>query len=160
VRGYEEFAPCYKAEAQWSDRKKVVDRSLFPGYVFARLDPQDRLPVLMAPGVVGLVGFGKGPSPIPDCEVENVRKMVHSGLLVTPWPFLQQGQLVLLERGPLSGVEGIVQEIKGTLRVVVSVSLLQRSVSAEIDRDWIRPLKQSGSFTRLTHGPWVQTKTA
>jgi transcription antitermination factor NusG len=160
LRGYEEFCPLYKAESRWSDRIKIVDRSLFPGYVFTRLDPEDRLPVLMAPGVVGMVGFGKGPCPIPDHEVENVRRMVQSGLLVTPWPYLSEGQLVLLERGPLTGMEGIVKEVKGTLRIVVSVSLLQRSVSAEIERSWVRPLKESKSRTRLTHGPWVQTRAA
>jgi len=157
-RGYEEFSPTYKAESRWSDRKKTVERSLFPGYVFSRLNPLDRLPVLTAPGVFGLVGFGKEPCPITEQEIENIRRMVQSGLLVTPCPFLQQGQLVLLEQGPLAGLEGIVQEIKGKLRVVVSVELLQRSVSAEIDRSWVRPLTHSRMQTRLTHGAWVETK--
>lgn len=139
-RGYEEFSPSYKLERRWSDRKKTMEKFLFPGYVFSRLDPQNRLPVLTVPGVVGLVGFGKTPSPIPDHEIENIRAMVHSGLLVKPWPFLTVGQRVLIERGPLASVEGILQDFKGKLRLVVSVVLLQRSVSAEIDRDWIRPL--------------------
>jgi transcription antitermination factor NusG len=140
-RGYEEFSPSYKVERQWSDRKKTTDQFFFPGYVFCRLDSADRLPVLTTPGVVGIVGFGDGPTPIPDQEVERVRTMVNSGLLVTPWPFLKVGQNVLIERGPLSGVEGILQEVKGKFRIVVSINLLQRSVSSEIDRSWVRPLK-------------------
>lgn len=139
-RGFEGFSPIYTAESQWSDRKKQVDRSLFPGYVFCRLNPEDRLPVLTIPGAVGLVGFGKGPSAIPESEIESVRKMVGSGLLVAPWPFLAVGQTVLIERGPLTGVEGILQQIKKAFRLIVSVQLLQRSVSVEIDRSWIRPL--------------------
>lgn len=139
-RGIEEFSPTYKAESQWSDRKKQVDRSVFPGYVFCRVDPEDRLPVLSVPGVVNLVAFGKGPEPIPDHEIEGVRKLVASGLLLAPWPFLKAGQRVLIEHGPLTGVEGILQEIKKTYRLVVSITLLQRSVSAEIDRAWIRPI--------------------
>src|SRR5262245_29657707 len=87
-RGYEEFAPSYRAERQWSDRKKHLDQFLFPGYVFCRFDVENRLPVLTAPGVVSLVGFGKIPSPIPDHEIEHIRRMTESGLLVTPWPFL------------------------------------------------------------------------
>lgn len=142
-RGYEEFSPSYKVENEWSDRRKTVDQLLFPGYVFCRLDPQDRLPVLTVPGVVGLVGFGRGPSPIPDYELERVRTMVQSGLLVTPWPYLEAGQTVVLERGPLTGVEGIIEKVKGGLRLVVSISLLQRSVSTEVDRTWVRPVKQS-----------------
>src|SRR5271155_2463277 len=97
-RGYERFSPSYRVETQWSDRKKEVDRFLFPGYVFCRLDPNNRLPVLSAPGVVGLVGFGKTPAPIPHEDIERIRRLVESGLLVRPWPFLEVGQSVLIER--------------------------------------------------------------
>jgi len=142
-RGFEEFSPSYKEESQWSDRKKTMERFLFPGYVFCRLNPQDRLPVLTVPGVVDLVGFGGGPCAIPDFEIEQVRTMVQSGLLVTPWPFLEVGQTVLLEHGPLTGLEGILEEVKGKLRLVVSIRLLQRSVSTEVDRKWVRPVNPS-----------------
>ena len=141
-RGYEELAPSYQTERRWSDRKKVVEQFLFPGYVFCRFDVENRLPVLTAPGVVGLVGFGKIPAPIPDHEIEAIRSMVQSGLLVTPWPFLQIGQQVVIEHGPLSGVEGILQEVKGKFRLVVSICLLQRSVATEVDRDWVRPIRK------------------
>ncbi len=150
-RGYEEFSPTYKAEAQWSDRKKTAERFLFPGYVFCRLNPNDRLPVLTTPGVVGLVGNG-GPSPIPDAEIERIRLMTGSGLLITPWPFLRVGQRVILEHGPLTGLEGILQEVDKGWRLVVSISLLQRSVSAEVDRSWVRPLKSSDDAGSLKPG--------
>lgn len=149
-RGFEEFAPTYKTERQWSDRKKQIDAFLFPGYVFCRLNPEDRLSVLTIPGAVGLVGFGKGPAPIAEKEIESVRKMVGSGLLVAPWPFLAAGQTILIERGPLTGVEGILQEIKKTFRLVVSVQLLQRSVSVEIERSWVRPVNSSAKTGRST----------
>jgi transcription antitermination factor NusG len=142
-KGYPEFAPSVKTERQWSDRKKIIDQFLFPGYVFSRLNPLDRLPILMMPGVVGIVGFGNGPCPIPDQEIENVRAMVNSGLLVFPWPFLERGQSVLIERGPLAGLEGILEETKGRCRLVVSINLLRRSVAAEIDRTWVRPVGRS-----------------
>jgi transcription antitermination factor NusG len=89
---------------------------------------------------VGLVGCGKIPSPIPDREIETIRAMIQSGLLVTPWPFMQVGQQVLIECGPLSGVEGILEQVKGRCRLVVSIALLQRSVSTEVDRSWVRPI--------------------
>ncbi|MBZ5594942.1 MAG: UpxY family transcription antiterminator [Acidobacteriia bacterium] len=152
-RGYEEFSPSFRTERRWSDRKKTVEQFLFPGYVFSRLNPHDRLPVLTVPGVVGLVGFGKTPSPIPDRDIENIRTMVQSGILVQPWPFLEVGQTVLIERGPLSGVEGILLELKGQFRLVVSIALLQRSVSAEVDRNWVRPVRQTASKEILIHPP-------
>jgi transcriptional antiterminator NusG len=144
-RGYEEFLPSYPAERAWSDRKKLCEEFLFPGYVFCRFDPQDRLPILTSPGVVNVIGFGLGPTAIPEREIEHVRAMVGSGLLVGPWPFLKRGQTVLIERGPLAGVEGILEEVKGKWRLIVSISLLQRSVSTEIDRSWVRPVNQAGS---------------
>jgi transcriptional antiterminator NusG len=140
-RGYQQFAPCYKSERRWSDRKKEIDQYLFPGYVFCRFDPGDRLAVLTAPGVVDLVGFGRTPEPISEEEIERVRRMIESGLLVTPYPFLNVGQTVLIERGPLTGLEGILVEAKGKHRLVVSVNLLQRSVSAEVDRHSVRPVR-------------------
>lgn len=139
-RGYEEFAPSYKVKKRWSDRTKQIDQFLFPGYVFCRCDPNDRLPILTAPGVVEMVGFGKAPERIPDSEIERVRRMVDSGLLVTPYPYVRVGQPVVIERGPLTGLEGTLVEVKGKVRLVVSINLLQRSVSAEVDRDAVRPI--------------------
>jgi len=152
-RGFEEFSPTYTTERQWSDRKKQVDAFLFPGYVFCRLNPNDRLPVLTIPGAVGLVGFGKGPSEIPENEIESVRRMVGSGLLVAPWPFLSAGQTVLIEKGPLAGVEGMLKEVKKTFRLVVSVHLLQRSVSVEIERSWVRPVSSTRPATAAGNSP-------
>jgi transcription antitermination factor NusG len=139
-RGFEEYVPWYKTERDWSDRKKIVEASLFPGYVFCRLNPNDRLLAVSVPGVVGIVGFGGIPEAIPLEELGRVRAMVDSGLLISPWPFLQKGQTVLIERGPLEGVEGILAEVKGKWRLVVSINILCRSVSTEIDRTWVRPI--------------------
>lgn len=140
-RGYEQFAPSYKSARRWSDRTKEIDQFLFPGYIFCRFHPGDRRAVLTAPGVVDLVGFGRTPEAIPDQEIDRVRRMVESGLLVTPYPFLNVGQAVLIERGPLTGLKGILVEMKGKHRLVVSINLLQRSVSAEVDRRWVRPAR-------------------
>ncbi|MGC4053266.1 MAG: UpxY family transcription antiterminator [Paludibaculum sp.] len=160
-RGLEEFTPSYRVERQWSDRVKYIDQPLFPGYVFCRLNLNNRMPVLTVPGVVGLVGVGKQPVTIAEAEVERVRTMVRSGVAVSPWPFLKEGDPVLIERGPLAGLEGILQRLKGKLRIVVSVSLLQRSVSAEIDTSWVRPLlKSCSSIDLLGDGGSIPSQTS
>src|SRR5215212_2308593 len=110
-RGFEEYSPCYTVTSQWADRKKILDKFLFPGYVFCRLNTSNRLPVLSTPGVVGIVGCGKIPVPIPEYEMDRVRAMMNSGMPVMPWPYLATGDYVLIERGPLAGVEGILQSI-------------------------------------------------
>lgn len=151
-RGYEEFSPSYQVQRRWSDRTKTIEQFLFPGYVFARLNPHDRLLAVTAPGVVGLVSFGKTPAPIPNQEIEHVRTMVRSGLLMKPWPYLKVGQRVLIERGPLAGVEGILQQVKAKFRLAVSISLLHRSVSAEVDRTWVRPVQSPAPKDTLIDG--------
>ncbi len=142
-RGYDEFAPTLKTDRKWTDRVKALDEFLFPGYVFCRFDPNNRFPVVSVRGVVHVVGFGDGPVAIPELEIQRVRKMVESGLLVQPWPFLKVGEQVRIEKGPLTGIEGLLESVKGKHRLVVSINLLQRSVSTEIERAWVSPMRSN-----------------
>jgi len=151
-RGYEEFLPLYKCRRRWADRLKEVELPLFPGYLFCRLDPLYRLPVLTTPGVGLIVGIGKMPVPIDDREVAAIRSIVDSQLSAQPWPYLREGQQVRIEAGPLSGMEGIFLRNKGRHRMVVSVTLLQRSVAVEIEPDWVLPLEPAWLSLRTAFG--------
>lgn len=117
-----------------------VELPLFAGYVFCRLDPRARLPVLTIPGVVLFVGFGHHPARIDDAEIANLQTIASACRPAAPWPFLRAGRRVRLEQGPLKGLEGFLIEVKNRYRLVVSVTLLQRSVAVEVDRDSISPL--------------------
>lgn len=139
-KGFEEFLPLCRRQRRWSDRHKLVDLPLFPGYIFCRLNPRHRLPLLVTPGVLYMVGVGKIPSPIDFREIEAIQCLVRSGLVAEPWPFLEIGQSVCVESGPLSGVEGVLMEVRKQHRIVLSVTLLQRSVAVEIEREWVRPI--------------------
>jgi transcription antitermination factor NusG len=135
----EGFLPTYKDKRIWSDRVKILDAPLFPGYVFARFRyPARRVPVLRVAGVRSIVGFGNAPSPLAEEEIITIRTVVNSAFPVRPWPFLRAGQRVRIEHGPLRGVEGIVLEQKDEWRMVVSVELLQRSISVLLDRSVLR----------------------
>jgi transcription antitermination factor NusG len=140
-RGYEEFLPLYRSRRRWSDRIKQLDLPLFPGYLFCRFKVSDRLmPILTTPGVIGIVCAGKTPVPIENDEIEAVRAILRSGLAAHPWPHLSVGSKVYIEGGPLAGVEGIITNTDKVYRLIVSVSLLQRSVGVEIKREWARPI--------------------
>ena len=139
-KGYEEFLPLYRTRRRWSDRVKQVELPLFPGYLFCQFDVNDLLPILTTPGVIGIVGAGKLPIPVDLEEIEAVRAILRSGLAAQPWPLLCVGSKVYIERGPLAGLEGIISNTDKVYRLVVSVSLLQRSVAVEIDREWARPI--------------------
>jgi transcription antitermination factor NusG len=143
-KGFEEFLPLYQSRRRWSDRFKSVDLPLFPGYVFCRLNPEVRLPLLTIPGVMSFVGIGKIPVPINETEIAAIQAAVGAGLSAEPYPFLEVGQRVRLAEGPLTGLEGLLVEVRKQQRLVVSVSMLKRSVAVEIDRHWVRPLDAGG----------------
>lgn len=139
-KGYEWFLPTYRSRKRWSDRIKESDQPLFPGYLFCRFDPQLRLPILKTPGLISIVGSAKIPLPVDPEEITALRTLVSSGLRRQPWPYLVTGQRVRIEHGALSGLEGIFLHEKGSDRLVLSVTLLQRSIAAEIDRSWVVPV--------------------
>jgi transcription antitermination factor NusG len=139
-RGLTGFLPLFRSRRRWSDRFQDVHLPLFPGYIFCRLDIHNRLPVLLIPGVVRIVGLGKTPIPVEEAQVEALQAVVKSGLLLQPWPFLKVGQTVKIEDGPLRNVTGILTKIEGFDQLVISISLLQRSVAVAIARESIRPV--------------------
>ncbi|MGA2579390.1 MAG: transcription termination/antitermination NusG family protein [Bryobacteraceae bacterium] len=148
LRGYREFLPLFHSRRKWSDRLQDVDLPLFPGYVFCRLEVNHRLPALQIPGVVRIVGLGKVPIPVDEDEIAAVESIVRSGLLAQPWPFLKVGQTVTIEDGPLRSVSGIVTEINGADHLIVSITLLQRSLAVAIARNSIRPADAAGDWTK------------
>lgn len=145
-KGYHTFFPTYRAEKRWRRGiAAVTSAPLFPGYVFCQFDPHMRLPVLVTPGVIAVVGRGRIPIPVEDSEIEAIQRVVSSGLHAEPWPYLEVGQHVRIQNGALGGLVGILTSFRGTSRIVVSVSLLCRSVALEIDRSGVCPIQSSGS---------------
>lgn len=139
-RGYEKYLPLYRKRTRWSDRVVETDQPLFPGYLFCRFDAKKRLPIVTTPGVVAVVGFGREPAPIAESEIHAIQAVLRSGLASEPCPFVAEGQHIRVSRGALEGLEGILLKKKSEWRMVVSVTMLQRSVSVEIDRECITVL--------------------
>jgi transcription antitermination factor NusG len=138
LRGFETFLPLCSVRRRWSDRVKTLEVPMFRGYLFCRFALPDRVRVLSAAGVAQIVGCGNTPVPISEAEIRSVQTLVASHVACTPWPYLQAGQRVSIDSGPLAGVEGVIVRAEdGKPRVVVSVSMLLRSVAAEIEREWI-----------------------
>ena len=139
-KGYSAFSPFYRMKRKRVDRIADIDVPLFPGYVFCLFDSNKRLPILMTPGIVGIVGPGHRPEPVEDIEIASIRTLALSGRPVQPWPFLRSGQRVRLQAGPLVGAEGIFLRVKDEYHLVVSVTLLQRSVSVIVEKESVAPL--------------------
>jgi transcription antitermination factor NusG len=139
TKGFEEFLPLCVVRRKWSDRHKTLEAPLLAGYTFCRFEPGERVRVLRTPGVRKIVGWGASPVPVEEAEIQALQKVIEAGVAASPCPYLRTGQEISIDRGPLSGLNGLLLEVKGHSRLVVSVTLLQRSVSVEVEQDWITP---------------------
>jgi transcription antitermination factor NusG len=128
------YLPLLNQMHRWSDRRKLVQVPLFPGYVFVRanLDPEIRVAVLRSCGAIAFVGPQREPLPIPDSEIEDIRTLLLTKVPLTPFPFLKIGQRVRVRGGALDGLEGILVT-NGHRRLVISVESIQRSLSITIE---------------------------
>lgn len=137
VRGYEVFFPTRTESHRWSDRVKRVERAMFAGYVFCHAGSELVGKIVSAPGVIRIVSDGIAPLPVPLHEIAAIQRLVESQLTIEPWPFVRVGERVRIDRGPLQGAEGVVVRLKNVRRLVVSIDVLQKSVSVEIDANWL-----------------------
>lgn len=145
-KGFEVFLPLYTEIRQWRDRTKRLELPLFSCYVFLRGDLDRRLAIVTTPGVHRMVATGGKLSGIPEEEIQAVRSVVENRVNVEPYPFLNCGDLVRVKSGALKGLEGFLVRKKGRTRLVVSVSLLERSVAAEVDASTVE--RVAGSQAR------------
>jgi transcription antitermination factor NusG len=139
-RRIESFLPTYQSVRRWKDRKKVLELPLFPSYIFVQVNAYSRLDLLRLPGVLGLVTFQGKPAAVESSEIENLRQGLSDRTVVHPHPYLKTGRRVRVRCGAMAGVEGVLVRRRDGSRVVLSISLLQRSVSVDIDEADVEPL--------------------
>jgi transcription antitermination factor NusG len=139
-RHVEAFLPTITRWSRWKDRRKKIDWPLFPGYCFARFEPESRLTVLKCSGVVSIVSFNGEPAPVPDWEIDGIRTLVTSALPFDPCPMLKTGARVEVIHGPLAGVVGRLERKGPQARLVLSVDLIGRGVSVQVDAADVREL--------------------
>jgi transcription antitermination factor NusG len=143
-RSIESYLPLYETVRRWKDRRMRLQLPLFPGYVFVRMVLVDRLRVLQVPSVVRFVGFNGHLAALPDAEIEGLKNGLAGGVRAEPHPFLTVGRRVRIKAGPLQGREGILVRRKGSLRVVLSIELIERSIIVDVDVVDIEPLTCNG----------------
>lgn len=140
-RQVETFLPLYEAVHRWKDRRARVELPLFPGYIFVRIALAERLRVLEVPSVVRLVAFNGQPAPLPEREIDTLRQGLSPQLKPAPHPYLTVGRRVRVTRGPMAGLEGIVKRRRDTFRLVLSIDLIMRSISVELDAADVEPIR-------------------
>lgn len=146
AKGTESFYPSYERKrirAFGRERNEIVRRPYFPGYVFSRFAVGEHRPVIEVPQIVRIVGLPNQPMPIPDSEIDSVRKVAEVAHLLSTGPceYFSEGQEVIVRQGPLAGLRGRVCYLKNSTRIVISVEMLRQSVSAEVDAAWLDVLE-------------------
>lgn len=137
AKGFHTFVPLYRKRNQYATRYKDSDLPLFPGYVFCRFDALIRLPIITTPGIVQILGNGNSPIEVSETEIESLQRAIAAQVPMQPYPYLEIGQRVCIEEGVLAGVVGVIIKLKQNLRLVLSITLLQRSVLLEVDQDQV-----------------------
>jgi transcription antitermination factor NusG len=127
------FLPLTREARRWANRQTHVDLPLLPGYVFCRSHRFGLLPILKTPGVIDVIRVARSPVPIPDEEINALERAINASILIDPCPFVATGQLVTIHSGPLSGVSGIVTDRRNAKQLVLSITLLRRSVLVHVD---------------------------
>jgi len=134
----ESYLPLYESIHRWKDRRQRVQLPLFPGYVFVQIPLAERLKVLQIASVLRIVSFNGHSAPLPEGEVEALRNaLLHRK--AEPYPYLSIGNRVRVSAGPLEGLEGIILRRKGSVRIVVSVDSIMKSVALEVDDSDLEP---------------------
>jgi transcription antitermination factor NusG len=143
LQGIQSFLPVVSKIHQWSDRRKEVQEPLFSGYAFVHLDhsSRDRARVLRTQGVVNFVGVQGIGTPIPDHEIENINTLLASNVKYQERPFLSVGQRVRICGGALDGLEGVLTAENNDRSIVISVGLIQRSLSVRVAGYNVEPLQ-------------------
>jgi len=149
AREIEHYLPLYSARHKWrSGSTATLDLPLFPGYMFVRIDRAARAHVLQVPGILDIVGgTGRQPVPLPDVEIDALR----AGLPfrnAEPHPLLTVGQRARIRSGALTGMEGVVARLKGSLRVILTLDLILRSVSVEVTAEELESLDAAPDCVR------------
>jgi transcription antitermination factor NusG len=144
-RGVEALLPLYKTRRRWSDRVKQIEMPLFSGYLFCRFSLEERIRVVDAPGVGGIVSFGGHPAAVENQEIENIRRAMNSKAALHPWPRLEAGDLVRIEKGPLAGLEGPLLRTDSGVRIVLGIQILQRAVAVEVEPEAVRLIRRAAA---------------
>ena len=129
------YLPIREVVNKWKDRNKKVLLPLFPGYVFVNFDLNDKLNVLSTKGVIRILGVNGTPTPIPDQQVNSIKSLLESNLKFDLYSYLVEGREVEVVNGPLMGAHGKIEQRRGQNRLILSVDLIQRAVSVEVDID-------------------------
>jgi transcription antitermination factor NusG len=127
-RSLEHYLPLYSVKSRWSDRTVALERPLFPGYVFTRFGATERITVLGTPGVLNLLGGGDLGTVSAE-EINRIRQGLAAGQILRPHPAIAKGTRVRVRNGVFEGSEGLVTELRGQCKVILTIKAINQYFS-------------------------------
>ncbi len=132
---YESFLPLYWVVRQWSDRKKRIQMPLFSGYIFVNIEKGRIFEVLKTPKIVRCLTFNRMPASLRQSEVENIMHITENDYPLEVISDLKVGDPVVISKGALIGMEGILVEERGNQRFALRIESLNQSMLVNIPAD-------------------------
>lgn len=136
-KGVESFLPMFTRISRWKDRSVKIEQPLFPGYIFTRISARERLKIVSVSSVIRMLSFNEVPVPVNDADIENLMLCVRRGGTLQPHHFTAIGERVRVKEGIFDGLEGFVIRHHNGCSLVVTVALIQQSVSLEIEESYL-----------------------
>jgi transcription antitermination factor NusG len=133
-KGITAYLPMQKKLRQWSDRKKLVEMPLMPGYVFVHITRLDHDRVLQTEHVVCYITFEGKAAPVRDEDIDSLRRMLHQDQIKVELTRedLTPGEQVEILSGPLMGMKGELVQIKGKNKVGIRLQPVGYTVMVEV----------------------------
>lgn len=131
--GIKTFLPLQKVLKQWSDRKKWVYEPLFRSYLFVHITNDQYMTVLQTPGIVRIVHYLGKPAIVREEQIEYVKRLLKNEVpLETSTKQFKRGDFIRITGGPLTGLEGILQDIQGQKKLIIGLKGIEQSVIATL----------------------------
>ena len=144
-RKIEYFLPLIPRLRYWKDRRKIVVMPLFPGYIFVHIKLADEVNVVSIDGVAWLISFLNKPSPIPESQITDVKKLLIYPERVENIDYIKDGCMVEIIYGPFIGIQGKLVEHRGKRRLVVGIDLINQALSVEVEMDQVKMIRNTPS---------------
>lgn len=127
-QSYEVFRPLVRLRRRYGSRFRHVVESMFPGYLFIRLDhtQENWAPIRSTRGVAGLVRIGAHTPPVPEPVIDELRHRADEENCISLNDDYRPNERVRITEGPLAGYEALFESRNGEERVTVLLEIMQR----------------------------------
>lgn len=132
------FLPIIEIERRYGHRTRLIEKPLFPSYVFMHGTTDERVQALSTNRLANVIEVRDQALLVR--ELKQVQKAVGAGITLDPYAFLHVGHWVRVRSGPLMGLEGRVEDRRHAHRLVLQIETLGQAMSLEIDADLLEPM--------------------